>query len=157
MWWRVFPTPSRFATPAGVLQFGSVLNIPADSIRSYSRPTRLPPFISVAHHKSRLSLCFWQAGCKSEVPVTPSLGSINLLEQPSELRKQVYSLVYGSIPKDSKGYEWMARLLGRLRPRGVPSTEALSLWSAGVTPSACGCVLVHQPGSSRDSLVQGFI
>lgn len=34
-----------------------------------------------------------------------SLGSINLLEQPSELRKQVYSLVYGSIPKDSKGYE----------------------------------------------------
>ena len=42
---------------------------------------------------------------KPEVPVTPSLGLINLLEWLTELRKTVYLLDYWLITKDIKGYE----------------------------------------------------
>jgi len=38
-------------------------------------------------------LCFWQTGYRSEVPTTPFLGSIDLLEQLTELRRIVYSLL----------------------------------------------------------------
>ena len=37
-------------------------------------------------------LYFWPTGYKSEGPKTPSLGSINLLEWLTELRKPIYSL-----------------------------------------------------------------
>lgn len=39
-------------------------------------------------------LYFWPSCCRSEVPMTPSLGLINLLEELTELRKSFYSLDY---------------------------------------------------------------
>ena len=48
-------------------------------------------------------------GYKTEVPTTPSLGLINLLEWLTELRKHIYSLDYWFIAKDTKGYESTAR------------------------------------------------
>ena len=42
-------------------------------------------------------------GYKSEVPTTPSLGLINLLEQLIELRKPIYSLNDWFVSKDIKG------------------------------------------------------
>ena len=49
-------------------------------------------------------LYFWPTGYKSEVPTTSFLGSINLLEWLTELRKLVYSLDDWFITKDIKGY-----------------------------------------------------
>ena len=37
-------------------------------------------------------MSFWPIGYKSEAPITPSLGLINLLEYLTELRKPVYSI-----------------------------------------------------------------
>ena len=39
-------------------------------------------------------LDFWPTGYKPEVPMTPSLATINLLERLTELRNSVYSLDY---------------------------------------------------------------
>ena len=44
-------------------------------------------------------LCFCPTGYKSGVPTTPSLGSLNLLEQLTELRNPIYSLDYRFIIK----------------------------------------------------------
>lgn len=44
-------------------------------------------------------LCFWLAGYKSEVPMTPSLSLMNLLEQLTECRKTVFLLDYQFIIK----------------------------------------------------------
>ena len=41
--------------------------------------------------------------------MTPSLGSINLLEQLTELRKPVYSIDYRFITKDIKEYKSAAK------------------------------------------------
>ena len=48
-------------------------------------------------------------GDKSEVPTVPSLGSINLLEQVTELGKLVYSLDYQFLTKNIKGYKSTVR------------------------------------------------
>ena len=47
-------------------------------------------------------LYFWLTGYKSEVPMTPSLGWMELLEQLIELKKPIYSLTYQFITKDIK-------------------------------------------------------
>lgn len=47
-------------------------------------------------------LCFRPSGYKSEVPMTPSLGLINLLEQFTGLRKSVYTLDYWFITNNIK-------------------------------------------------------
>ena len=44
-------------------------------------------------------LCFWPTGCKSEVPTTPSVGSLHLLEQLIDLRKPVHSLATGLLQR----------------------------------------------------------
>ena len=46
-------------------------------------------------------LYFWLIGCKSQVPMTPSLGSIKLLEQLTELRK---THLFTRLPIYYKGY-----------------------------------------------------
>lgn len=48
-------------------------------------------------------LCFWLMGSKSKVPITPSSGSINLLEQLTNLRKalNVYQFI--------KAHGWTTR------------------------------------------------
>ena len=51
----------------------------------------------------------WPTSYKSEVPMTPSLGSINLLEQLTECRKPVCSLDYQFMTKDVKGYKSTTR------------------------------------------------
>ena len=48
------------------------------------------------------------AGYKSEVPITPSLGSSNLVEWLTELRKTV-TYVYWFIKGYDRGYRWTAR------------------------------------------------
>lgn len=62
------------------------------------------PFTSLGSY-----LRFWPIGHKSEILTTTSLGLINWLEQLIELRKQVYSLDYRLIPKDTEEYESPAR------------------------------------------------
>ena len=52
---------------------------------------------------------FWSTGYSSEIPMTPSLGLINLLEQLTELRKPIYSLDYRFTTEDIKGYESTVR------------------------------------------------
>ena len=51
-------------------------------------------------------LYFWPTDGNSH---DPSLGSINLLELLTELRKYIYSLDYWFIIKDIKGYKSTAR------------------------------------------------
>ena len=48
-------------------------------------------------------------GYQAEVPTTPALDSINLLEWLTELSKPVYSLHSWFITKDTKGYKSPAR------------------------------------------------
>ena len=48
-------------------------------------------------------------GYKSEIPANTSLGSINLLEWLTELRKPVYALYNFFITKDVKGNESITR------------------------------------------------
>ena len=60
----------------------------------------------------RSSLCFWPIGYRSEVPMTPSLGLINLLEQLTGLRNICFHLPYIGNYKVAyyrgyyEGYRW---------------------------------------------------
>ena len=52
-------------------------------------PTLISIVSSVCHQ------CFWAISYKSEIPKTLTLGSINLIEQLTELRKAEYLLITG--------------------------------------------------------------
>ena len=95
-----------------VLQFDLTLSLPGGSIRSCrlstqpykiaSPPTPPPTTHTVQTPISSLVcyLYFRPTGCKSESPKTPFLGSFNLLDWLTELRKPVYSLDYQFITKE---------------------------------------------------------
>lgn len=92
-----------------------------------SVPQDCPPF-----QISSLSCspCFWATGYKSEVPITPSLGSMNLLERLTELNKAVYSLDYRFITGDIKRYESTARwrdIQGEVPNKGASVPEELGV------------------------------
>lgn len=75
----------------------------AKSYKTFSPTPELQTLVTNYH------LCFSPTSYRSEVPMTPSLCLINLLEWPTELRKPVYSLDYRFITKDIKGYRWTSR------------------------------------------------
>lgn len=102
------PHPSNVLAPSWV-SYNSAESghyLPGDSIRFYRLKTQSPKTalpLSPPHLMSATSpscyLCFWPTGCKSEVPITGFLCSVNFLEQLSGLRKSLYSLVYWYITK----------------------------------------------------------
>ena len=100
-------------------------------------------------------LYFWLTGYKSEVPIIPSLSSINLVDWLTELGKLIYSLDYQVITKNIKGYRWTARW--RYTYDKVPNKGVLSswsLWSLGLSTLACGSILIPQPRSSSFWIVK---
>ena len=77
----------------------------------------------------RYYLYLWQTGYKSEVPMTPSLDLINLLERLTGLRKPIYSLVHWFIITgyNSRRARWK-RCLGQGMGKGCrASTVSLSM------------------------------
>lgn len=64
---------------------------------------------SDANRKFRVFLGFWPLSYKWEVPIIIFLGSINLLERLTELRKAPYSLDHHFVTKDIKGSQSTAR------------------------------------------------
>lgn len=62
----------------------------AQACKTVSIPFQRP----IASLGCYLYLLVWLNGCKSEVPMAPYLGSINLLDRLTRLRKPVYSLNY---------------------------------------------------------------
>ena len=96
------------------------------------------------------------AGCNLEIPTTPFLGLINLLEQLVELRETFYLLDYwfiikgynsGYIKADNSQMEEKQRAGSRERAR---SFHAIPEW---LSPKA-SCV--HQPWSSPNPILLGF-
>ena len=84
--------------------------------------------------------------------MTPSSGSINLLEWLTELRETLY--YYWFIIKDviNDAKEQPDREAHRARSGRVPSTEASVPMELGcATLLAHGCV--HQPGSSVNAII----
>lgn len=69
-------------------------------------------------------LCFWPTGYKSEVPLSPSPSSINLLEQLTERRKTVYILDGWFIT----GYHWGTVGRQRCTGQGPQDGAQLQLW-----------------------------
>lgn len=64
-----------------------------------------------------------------------------MLERLTELRETfagVYSFIIRDMIKDTD--EESDEEVRRARSRRVPTQELLSLWTWGVSPSACGCV-----------------
>ena len=88
----------------GVLQFSSILIRPGGTLHSI-RPHRLRAPSHRTAPATPISpdcyLRFWPTGYKSEVPMTPSSGLINLLEWFTELRETFYFLDHQFI---TKGY-----------------------------------------------------
>ena len=84
--WGAFQTHRQFsmASWASYPSGQPWLYPPGNSRRSHrlgvqSYKTARPP-LPASSSKSSLFLCFWPTGCRSRVPTTPSLGSVNSLE-----------------------------------------------------------------------------
>ena len=102
--WDFFsPTPSSSQTPSGCctiqLSPGTIdqeraSDSTAEGLSLTKLTKVLPPFS--CSHKAGLSPVFWSASYIFKVPVAPFLGSIEVLEQLTELRKMFTyrSLVY---------------------------------------------------------------
>lgn len=102
-------------------------------LRPKSRKTLLLPTADI-NNNPRLLLCFWTTVYKSEVPMTPSLGSINLPQWLTELRKLVYSPNYKFITKGIKRYEPTARwreTQGQIPDKGPPVLIGFGGWHSG--------------------------
>lgn len=100
---------------------------------------------------SKCCLYFWPTGSKSEAPMIPSSGSIDLLTEP---RKPVYSSDYQFITKDIKGHKSRARW----RDNWVRSwtKELHPPWNLGPYMVACGNDLAPQPRSALNPLFLGY-
>ena len=100
-------TTMQVSIPAGclTLQFDSdtiYLEIASDPTSEGTSPTKLAsPSLQMPIASPGVTCA---SDCKSELPMTPSLGLINLQGQVEEPRKQVYSLDYWFITKYIKGY-----------------------------------------------------
>ena len=143
-----FPTPTgRFPTPAGVLQFNAILTPPTwkqpqiptgEGSVPQGRPPLWIPLVSPGSH-----LCFWPTDYKLEVPMTLSLGLINLLERLTELRKPPDSLVTDLLQRRLKDMNQQREEEIRRWGPELPSS-----WSLGPGTVASVSILVLQPGSS---------
>lgn len=69
-------------------------------------------------------LCFWPIGSKSEVPLSSSPSSINLLDKLTELRRTVYFLDCSFIT----GYHWGTVRQKRCTGQGPRDGAQLQLW-----------------------------
>lgn len=92
IWWVPHTNKQLIQSQPGVLQFSSVRILPGDSVRSHrlkahAHKTALPDF------RPTLSTVLL-SGHGLEVPDTPSLDSINLLEKLTELMDTFYLLDY---------------------------------------------------------------
>jgi len=111
----------------GVLQVNSILTLPIQNIIRFHK-------LRGQSHKT--VLCFWHQSQaqdwladKSEVPMTLSLDSINLLTQLTELRKPVYSLDYLFIKKHTKDMNQQSD--EEMHSVRSQTKELLSPWSVG--------------------------
>ena len=134
-----------------ILQSNSIFihYLPRDGIRFHIyrlSPTRLP---SASDASPGCHLSFCPKGYKSDIPTTPSLGSINLLEELTKLRKLVYSLYY-QFMTNIKGKELTDKEMHRVRSQ---IQELLSLWSLGPSMIAHKSVPIPQPGSSLNPIL----
>lgn len=77
--------------------------LPGDSIRFHKLKAQshktTPSPLQMMVTRPGCHLCFWPTSYRSEVPTTPSLGSINLLESLIELRETFYFLDHWFIIK----------------------------------------------------------
>lgn len=113
---------------------------PRDTIRFYRFGAQSHKTVptSPSYH-----LYFWPTGLKSEVPTTPCLDLVNLLEQLTEFRKPVYSLDYCLLDKIIKGEnEQPDEDMHRVRSW---TKERLSSCSLGPCTVAHVSILAHQP------------
>ena len=96
---------------------------------------------------------FWPTSYKSEVPTTPSLSCINLLEWLTELRKLVYLLDHQFIVKvcNSGTARWK-RCIGQDMGKGTQSFQALPEHTTLPESSP-----VHQFRNSLNPGLKGFI
>lgn len=62
-----------------------------------------------ANHSFSCCLKSWPTGYELEVPTTPYMGLINLLELITEIRNPIYIVVYPFITKNIKWYKSIAR------------------------------------------------
>lgn len=113
--------------------------------------TSLHPHFRCQSQARVVYLYFWPTGYGWEVPKTPSFGSVNLLEQLTELRKHIYSLEYWSIKRifvrnSQTEVKYSARYEGR----------ALSFHALFKSSSLPKSPLVHQFGSSPNLSLSGF-
>ena len=79
----------------GVLQLNSFChNLPGDGVRSKLRAQshNSAPLNFRCRSQVQVITCASDQSNKLEIPTTPSLGSMDLLEMPTELRKRVYLL-----------------------------------------------------------------
>lgn len=102
--------------------------LPGNSSRSHrlmAQQTRLPSFpMPVAG--PGFFLCFWPTSYTLEVPMTPFVGLIKLLEQFTQLREIIYLLDYQFIIKDYKsGMAKWKRFLGKRCEQETQNFHAL--------------------------------
>lgn len=95
-------TPARYLT----VQLRHLLG---DSVRLHRLRTQSHKTVLHFRGQSQVEVVTCPTGSKSEVPLTPSLGLINLPEWLFQLNKHVFSLDYQFITKDIKGYESIER------------------------------------------------
>lgn len=96
---RVLTIPRNSLTPSGMSYNSTPFwpSLPGDSVRSpceglSSTSLSLESPTPDTSCKSRLSPVLWLTGCRLEVPVNPSLGSIKLLEWLRKLNETFYLL-----------------------------------------------------------------
>lgn len=128
--------------------------LPGESIRSHRlraqprpRPCQVPASCPGCY------LCSWLKGCKSEVPLTTSLNSTNLLKQLTELRETFYLLDHWFIIKGcNSGTDRWKRYTGQDTEKGYRASVPFSwIFMCSSTWKVSGsCIL----GSHRVFIIQ---
>ena len=102
--------------------------------------------------RSDCCLCFWPTGYRFEVPMTPSLSSVNLLVWLTELRETFYLLHYQFIIKRYNFRNSQMEEMHRARYMGRDTEFPSPLRVPSLPASTC----VHQPGSSPTPVFLDF-
>lgn len=100
---RNFHTTSNSQMPARYLTI-QLRHLLGDSVRLHRLRTQSHKTVLHFRGQSQVEVVTCPTGSKSEVPLTPSLGLINLPEWLFQLNKHVFSLDYQFITKDIKRY-----------------------------------------------------
>lgn len=105
---RNFHTTSNSQMPARYLTI-QLRHLLGDSVRLHRLRTQSHKTVLHFRGQSQVEVVTCPTGSKSEVPLTPSLGLINLPEWLFQLNKHVFSLDYQFITKDIKRHKATAR------------------------------------------------